>query len=295
VRLRLKGGRGVVAGGGRSGQFGDAEVEELGQTVRANHHIVGFDIAMHDPRGMCVIQCRDNLNGDVENEPVIGCLRLREFGQSLPVDELRGDEVRAVGLADLVNGDDVRMIQRRRRLGLANETVHSVSVVGEFRRQDLEGDFTAKRRILREIHLAHPAFADWRQDPVLPDDGVRCKRLHMSRPEGVLRRFRGRRRPQERKRASGPLAAARLGASEYRECARRQRPRAVLCAPRAETAPTTERTLGKSQFPDELAGCVRDDFEPGSCKSPEGDSHRDQLGVCVRIRPSGHPRSRALR
>jgi hypothetical protein len=77
----------------------------------------------------------------------------------------------------------VPMIQRRRRLGLPDESVHPVSVIGEFRRQDLEGDFTAKRRILREIHLAHPAFADWRQDSVLLDDGVRCKRLHMRRPE----------------------------------------------------------------------------------------------------------------
>ncbi len=119
---------------------------------------------MHDPRSMCVIQGRGNLNGDVENEPVIERLCLRELGQCLPVDELGGDEVRAVGLADLVNGEDVRMIQCRRRPSLANETLHSVAVVGEFRRQDLEGDVAAKRRILHQIHLAHPAFADWRQD-----------------------------------------------------------------------------------------------------------------------------------
>src|SRR5687768_18198184 len=70
------------------------------------------------------------------------------------------------------------MIQRRCRLRLADKTVHSVAVIGEFRRQDLEGDFTIERRILRQIHLGHPAFAEWRQDSVLLDDGVRGERLH---------------------------------------------------------------------------------------------------------------------
>ena len=181
--------RGIVAGVARSGQLGNAEVEELGQAVRANHHVVRFDIAMHDPRGMRLVQRRGNLSCDIENEPVIERLRSLELGQRLPVDELGGDEMRAFRFADLVNRDDVRMIQRRRRPGFPDESVHPVAVGGEFRRQDLECDFTVKRRILRQIHLAHPALAEWRQDSVLLDGGVRRKLLHWIRPDDAAIRI----------------------------------------------------------------------------------------------------------
>ena len=86
----------IVAPVARSGQLGNAEVEELGQAVRANHHVVRFDIAMHDPRGMRLVQRRGNLSCDIENEPVIERLRSLELGQRLPVDELGGDEMRAL-------------------------------------------------------------------------------------------------------------------------------------------------------------------------------------------------------
>ena len=51
---------------------------------------------MHDPRGMRIIQCRDQLQGDIDNETVVEWLRSHEFGQRLPFDELGGDEMGAV-------------------------------------------------------------------------------------------------------------------------------------------------------------------------------------------------------
>ena len=54
----------------------------------------------------------------------------------------------AVVLADLVDGADVRMIERRRRARLAMEALHRAGVAGEIVRQELESDVPAETQVL---------------------------------------------------------------------------------------------------------------------------------------------------
>ena len=53
--------------------------------------------------------------------------------QRLAFDKLHRDEVQAVSLADFIDRDQVRMIQRRERLRLALETIGAFSVGDELR------------------------------------------------------------------------------------------------------------------------------------------------------------------
>jgi hypothetical protein len=65
--------------------------------------------------------------------------------QGHPVEELDGDEGVAVLLADVVNGADVGMIQRRGSLRLSPKTGERLGIVGHVIGQELERDEAGSR------------------------------------------------------------------------------------------------------------------------------------------------------
>jgi len=69
-------------------------------------------------------------------------------------------------LADVVDGKDVRMIQRGRRARLLLEPAHAVCVGREGWRKDFDGHITLKPRIACLVHLAHAAGAERRENLV---------------------------------------------------------------------------------------------------------------------------------
>ena len=77
----------------------------------------------------------------------------------MPVDELGGDEVRAICLANFMDGDDVWMIERGSSLCFADKAAQSIFVIGILCGQQLERDFAIELRIAGKINLAHPTFA----------------------------------------------------------------------------------------------------------------------------------------
>ena len=82
------------------------------------------------------------------------------LAEVLALDELHGHEVDAVGIADLVDRDDVRVVERRRRARLALETAHALLVLGEAHRQQFQRRLAVQRDVLGEINLAHATRAD---------------------------------------------------------------------------------------------------------------------------------------
>src|SRR6185503_6070569 len=69
-------------------------------------------------------------------------------------------------VADVVEGADVRMVQRRDRLRLALEARAQIGSMCELRRQDLDGDAAIEPGVAGAVDLAHPARAE------RPDDLV---------------------------------------------------------------------------------------------------------------------------
>src|SRR5437016_4281136 len=70
----------------------------------------------------------------------------------------------APALLEPVDRRDVRMIQRRERLGLALKARESIGGACEGLWQDLDRDITIELGVARPVYLAHSAFADLRGD-----------------------------------------------------------------------------------------------------------------------------------
>ena len=153
--------------------LGDAEVHDLGVAVGGQHHVGRLQIAMNDAALAGEFERFGNLRG---NSQGVGH-RQRAAGEArlerLALDELHGDKGnsrsarRRRALADLVDLRDERMIEPRRSVGFSQETP-SCRLVGSLAfRQELERDLAIELKILRQIHLAHPPLADFRENAVV--------------------------------------------------------------------------------------------------------------------------------
>jgi hypothetical protein len=63
-------------------------------------------------------------------------------------------------IAEIVDGENVGMVERRHGLRLALEADARSAVVGEARGQHLDRDFALEPRVACAIHFAHPACAE---------------------------------------------------------------------------------------------------------------------------------------
>ena len=61
--------------------------------------------------------------------------------------------------ADIMNGENIRMIQGACGLCLLLKSQQSISVLGESRRQHFDCHVAIQLFIARAVHLTHPAFA----------------------------------------------------------------------------------------------------------------------------------------
>jgi hypothetical protein len=86
-------------------------------------------------------------------------------------DPLHGEKRRPlVGVAEVEDGDDVRVAQAGEHLGLAQETPGLAARL--LRVHDLEGHRAVERFLLGQIHLAHAATPEPRGDAILAPDGL---------------------------------------------------------------------------------------------------------------------------
>src|SRR5207253_11055817 len=91
------------------------------------------------------------------------------IAERLPFEQFRDDEQRVVVLSEVVDGENVRMRERRDGARLALEPRHRFVVVGGVRAEDFNGDLASEARIAGAIDLTHPAFAEERDDLVGSD------------------------------------------------------------------------------------------------------------------------------
>ena len=114
------------------------------------------------------------LRGDVE-EPAQGHGPvLDDVAQRPPRDELHREERRAVGLPDVVDRDDVRVVQRGGGAGFVREAGEAVLVVREVRREDLERDLAAEAGVASAVNVPHAPRAEERHDLERAHHGSGC-------------------------------------------------------------------------------------------------------------------------
>src|SRR5713101_7022902 len=106
------------------------------------------------------VQSIGDLDSQIEHRLDFQRLATDPAPQRLPLQQFHGDEGSSLGLVNLVDGADVRMIQCRSRLGFALETAEGLRVVSEFVGQELQGDVATKLEVFGLIHHTHAPASD---------------------------------------------------------------------------------------------------------------------------------------
>ena len=92
-------------------------------------------------------------------------LLVEDRPQAAALEQLEHHE-RDVVLAPVVDGDDVRVVERRRDLGLGAEATEERGVLGERGVQDLDRDAPPEAGVLGEVHAPARAGPDGRVQQV---------------------------------------------------------------------------------------------------------------------------------
>ncbi len=79
--------------------------------------------------------------------------------------------------ADVVNGEDVGVVERRGGAGFQLETAQAIRMICESRREDLDGHRTPEFGVVRPVHFAHASGIHERDDVVAPQSRPGCERL----------------------------------------------------------------------------------------------------------------------
>src|SRR5713226_4655421 len=91
--------------------------------------------------------------------------------------DVMGNAMRVLGLdfsfANLVDGDDVRMIQSRRCFCFTDESPHAIGIGYKRSRKDLQRDRAIEPGVSGFVDLAHTARADWLDYLVVSDSRSR--------------------------------------------------------------------------------------------------------------------------
>src|SRR5581483_10150614 len=82
------------------------------------------------------------------------------LAKRLAFEQLQHDVERIAGRAEVVHGDEVRMIEEAEGARLLLESRDDLRVAGGCGGQELDGDFARELRIARAIDLTHAARAD---------------------------------------------------------------------------------------------------------------------------------------
>ena len=145
-----------------------------------------------------------DLNGVLQGLRERQSLTRDTVGKRFAGDELHGNERDFPIGGNVVNGDDVGMVQRRRGFRLLSETADPFAVGGPARRQYLDGDKAVQVSVPRLVHDTHPAFAQLAGDGVMEQTLAQHNGAIIPRAEGTdttraicrcgasLRRFEGR-------------------------------------------------------------------------------------------------------
>jgi len=108
-----------------------------------------------------------NLNAQIQNRFDLQWLSGYEVLESLTLKQFHGDEGSPIRVVDFVDGADVRVVQRRRSLGLPLKTAEGLCVVGEFFGKELQGHMATELEVFRLIHHAHAPTADFAEYAVV--------------------------------------------------------------------------------------------------------------------------------
>jgi len=94
------------------------------------------------------------------------------LAEGLAIDELSGNVGDVAGLADVVNGDDVGVVERGRGAGFLGEAEDALGVLDELGGQQLQSDLAVEASVLSEVDFAHAAASEEAGEAVRTERGI---------------------------------------------------------------------------------------------------------------------------
>jgi hypothetical protein len=151
----------------------DPEVHDLRRAVLEEADVAGLDVTVDDPPLVGVGEPAAELGHHVELlDDRQGLARTQHRLEVGPGEQLHGDERQSAVLAQLVDGDDVRVLEAGGCLGLDLEPAPAVGVEGPLRVEGLDRDLALERLVEAAVHHPHPAAADAARDHIAADAGA---------------------------------------------------------------------------------------------------------------------------
>jgi len=150
-------------------QLGEAEIENLHNTLRRDHHIRGLQIAMDNPRGVRGGKRVRNLRRIFHRRADAQALAPDQVIERFAGHVLHGDVMNRLAVdllgVDVVDGDDVRVIQRRSSLRFLNKPLFAVATDGGGA-QNLDRGRPVEARVHGFIHHTHSTGTEFGLDAI---------------------------------------------------------------------------------------------------------------------------------
>jgi hypothetical protein len=145
----------------------DPEVRHLDPPLVIDEDVVRLDVSVDDPVSVCVAERGEHLSrvrdGDGDRA---GPARRDQLLQRPSLDVLHDDEVRALGLAAVVDRDDVRMGETGGVRRLAAKALDELDVVRVALVEHLDRDLASELLVLGEPDVRHATRAELSLEPV---------------------------------------------------------------------------------------------------------------------------------
>ena len=140
---------------------GQAEVHDDRLIFLGQHDVARLQVAMHDLLAVRFVQGQGDFAEQQGDGPRGHAdLVAQHFRERPAVDERHGHVTGAVDLADVVHRTDVRVLERGRGPGLAQEPLAQERAVVEVELRHFQGDRPVQLRIVGEVDGPHTALAE---------------------------------------------------------------------------------------------------------------------------------------
>ena len=144
----------------------EAEVAQVGVVGVADEDVLRLHVAVHEAHGVRGVEGGRDLAE--QRERALGAERalVDQRGQRRAGDEPQRQVQAVVRLARLVDGDDVRVLERRLHAALAAKALDERLVEGELAVEDLESDLATGLDVASAVDSGHPAATEQALDAV---------------------------------------------------------------------------------------------------------------------------------
>jgi hypothetical protein len=151
--------------------LGDSEVQHLDHAGRRDLDVRGLQVAVDHA---CLVRGGDRPADLPGGDECIGerhRARLEPLCQCRALDQFQDQRQHLAVVHDVIDGADVRMVERGQQSCLAPEAGQAGRVVGHLRRQDLQRYLTAQARVLGTVDLAHASTPQPFDDAIAREAG----------------------------------------------------------------------------------------------------------------------------